>query len=248
MPTLHSVPTSRRGFTLLEILIVVAVMALLAGAAIPVASKALSSAARKATREELVQIGLAAQEYFRDMNVAPREIQDLERASAAAGWSGPYLARAQSDQPPTVSGYSSDAWSRDYRVKLSGDTLTITSAGADAALDTADDVRIQVDFTPIRREQTLEELAAINRAVTLYNGLRGLDAPLPGSWKRALAKLVEARFLPDMDAYADDAWGNPYHGDPDGQFPLMRVASVSIASPDRKSGTSASALDSRSAK
>lgn len=236
MRTLHSVPIARRGFTLLEILIVVAVMAMLAGAAIPVASKALSSAARKATREELVQLGAAAQEYFRDTNVAPQEILDLERDSSAAGWVGPYLAGAMQDQLATGSGYTTDAWSREYRVKLAGDVLTITSSGADAALDTDDDVRLQVDFTPIRREETLEELKTINQAVTLYNGLHGVDAPLSSTWKSALTTLVDSGFLPDFDAYAEDAWGNPYVGDPVGKSPLVRVASSSVAGPEPQSG------------
>ncbi len=234
MRTLHSVPIARRGFTLLEILIVVAVMAMLAAAAIPVASKALSSAARKATREELVQVGAAAQEYFRDTNVAPQEILDLERDSSATGWAGPYLAGAMQDQLAVGSSYATDAWSRDYRLKLAGDVMTITSSGADAALDTDDDVRLQVDFTPIRREETLEELETINRAVMLYNGVHGVDAPLSSAWKSALTKLVDSGFLPDFDAYAEDAWGNLYVGDPVGKSPLVRVASSSVASPDPK--------------
>lgn len=228
MDTLRSVPTARRGFTLLEILIVVAVMAMLAGAAIPVASRALTSAARKATREELVQLGVAAQEYFRDTNVAPRDIRDLERDTGAEGWAGPYVSASAEDPSAAGGDRARDAWSRDYRVRLTGDVLTITSAGSDASLDTDDDVRIQVDFTPIRREETLEELQTINRAVTLYNGLRGADDPLPGAWSAALAKLVQAGFLVEVGAYANDAWGNPYTSASDERSPLVRVVSPSV--------------------
>jgi len=240
MRTPSSVPAGRRGFTLLEILIVVAVMAMLAGAAIPVASKALSSAARKATREELVQLGAAAQEYFRDTNEAPEEILDLERWTDAPGWAGPYLSGAMQDQLASQSGYTTDAWSRDYRVKTVGDVLSITSAGPDAALDTDDDVRIQVDFTPIRRAETLEELKTINQAVTLYNGLHGADKPLPATWKKALSTLVGANFLPDDPGYLEDAWGDEYVGDPAGKGPLVRVASTSVANMSSKSGDSGS--------
>ncbi|MCY2960922.1 MAG: prepilin-type N-terminal cleavage/methylation domain-containing protein [Planctomycetota bacterium] len=248
MRTLHPAPTARGGFTLLEILIVVAVMAMLAGAAIPVASKALSSAARKATREELVQLGTAAQEYFRDTGVAPAQILDLERKGDADGWAGPYLAGAMQDPLATSSGYTTDAWSRAYRAKTTGDVMTITSAGPDAALDTDDDVRIQVDFTPIRREETLADLKTINQAITLYNGLHGADQPLPGTWSKALGMLVTAGFLPEAESYTNDAWGNAYVGDPDGKSPLVRAASTSIANTSSQSGSSGSGSGPQDAK
>lgn len=218
---------ARGGFTLLEALLVVAVLAMLAGAAIPLASKALTSAARRATREELVQLGVAAQAHFRDTHAAPRAIADLETASGADGWDGPYLTAAASDVEGAAD-FASDAWSRAYRLKSAGDVLTITSAGPDGALDTPDDLRIQADFTPLRREETLDELAEIRRALTLYNGLRGADRPLPGSWSAALTRLVDAGLLTDHDTYATDAWGNPYVAEPDGVAPLVRVVSTSV--------------------
>lgn len=229
MRNLHSVPKAERGFTLVEILIALAIMAMLAGAAIPVASKALSSSARKATREELVQIGAAAQEYFRDTNRTPKELADLERGSEVVGWDGPYLASTRQDPLATDSAFTTDAWSRAYRVRLVGDLLTITSSGPDASFETNDDVKIQVDFTPIRREETTEELKAINQAIWLYNGLNGAEKPLSPTWKPALAMLVEAGFLPKSDAYDSDAWGNAYVGDPDGKSPLAKVTSISMA-------------------
>lgn len=229
MRSLNSVPKAERGFTLIEILVAVAIMAMLAGAAIPVASKALSSAARKATREELVQVGAAAQEYFRDTNQSPKKVLDLERKSKAPGWAGPYVSGAMQDPLATTSPYTTDAWSREYRAKVSGDVLTITSAGPDASFDTDDDVKIQVDFTPIRREETLEELKTLNQAIGLYNGLYGADKPLPSAWKKSLTMLVDAGFLPDYDVYYSDSWGNAYVGEPDGKSPLVKVASSSIA-------------------
>ncbi len=229
MRSMNSVPQAERGFTLIEILIVIAIMAMLAGAAIPLASKALTSAARKATREELVQVGAGAQEYFRDTNRAPKEVLDLQRKSTAHGWAGPYVSAALQDPLATTSPYSTDAWSRAYRVKVSGDVLTIKSSGPDASFDTDDDVKIQVDFTPIRREVTLEELKTINQAIGLYNGLYGADKPLLATWKKSLTMLVDAGFLPEYDAYFSDSWGNPYVGEPEGTSPLVKVASISIA-------------------
>lgn len=221
MPSLQDVRRSRRGFTLLESLIVVAVVALLASAAIPMASKALSSAARKATRTELVQLGVAAQECFRDTGVAPASIDELER--------GQYLPEDGAQPGRPAADFATDAWSRAYRLKRSGDVLSITSAGPDAALDTADDVHILVDFTPIRREQTLAELETIQCAVAAHHGLHGADTPLPATWSEALCALVEGGYLDSDEPYRTDAWGNPYEARPEGQSRLVRVVSTSIA-------------------
>ena len=231
MARLQGARRSRQGFTLLESLIVVAVVALLASAAIPMASKALSSSARKATRAELVQLGVAAQDCFRDTGVVPSSIDELQRAR--------YLTVPDADASQPATDFATDEWSRAYRLKRSGDVLSITSSGPDAAADTADDVHILVDFTPIRREQTLAELAAIQRAVALHAERHPADAAPQGSesssakrcapWSETLAALVAGGFLDSADAYRADAWGNPYESRPDGASRLGRIVSTSIA-------------------
>lgn len=227
-----STPRERRGFTLLEVLIVLAVLVLLAGAAIPLASKARTSAARCATREELVRIGVAAQEYFRDTHAVPGAIPDLELRGDSSGWDGPYLAalpRDPSAGEPEVS-HATDAWSRPYRVRVAADLMTVASAGPDAAFDTADDVRIRIDFTSIRREETREELAAIQRSVALYEELHGADEPLPAAWDAALDRLVATELLPERDAFRSDAWGQAYVCLlADARSPTARVVSTSLA-------------------
>jgi prepilin-type N-terminal cleavage/methylation domain-containing protein len=222
---------ARAGFTALEAMIAIAVLAMLAAAAMPVATRAITSSARKATRAELVQLGTAAQSYFRDTSAAPRRIRDFVREPDAAGWSGPYLPDTDADDPEGSWDLASDAWSHEYRLANTGDVLTITSAGPDAALDTRDDVRIHVDFTPLRRAETLAELETIQRAVDQYNDTLGAEAPLAADWSRALSTLVEAGCLHDCEVYATDAWGNPYVGEPVGQEPLVLVFSTSISIP-----------------
>jgi prepilin-type N-terminal cleavage/methylation domain-containing protein len=238
MSSLQGARRSRRGFTLLESLIVVAVMALLASAAIPMASKALSSSARKATRAELVQLGVAAQEFFRDTAAVPASIEELQR--------GPYLTAPDADASRPATDFATDAWSRPYRLKRSGDVLSITSSGPDAASDTPDDVHILVDFTPIRREETLKELETIRRAVSLFAQQRAADETLAGAsssanrsdgsstkrcapWSETLAALVAGGFLDSADTYRADAWGNAYEARPDGSGRIGRIVSTSIA-------------------
>lgn len=217
---------SSRGFTLLEIVVVVSILAILAGAAVPIAARALTSSARKATSEELVVLSRAALEYFRDVGKAPTKLAQLE-ASSAAGWAGPYLPGAMSDPVAGKSGYLYDAWSRAYALS-SSDTLTITSRAQDGELGTEDDLVLEVDFTPIRRERTLAELAILNQAIRLYNGAHQTTDPLPATWKNALAKIVAKGFLPSSTDYRTDAWGDAYVGKPAGATPLVEIRSTHL--------------------
>lgn len=218
--------TRRAGFTLLEIVVAVSILAILAGAAVPIAARALTSSARKATSDELVVLSRAALEYFRDVGKAPTKLAQLE-ASTATGWAGPYLPGAMSDPVAGKSGYLSDAWSRAYTLVSNG-TLTITSRAQDGELGTEDDLSIEVDFTPIRREETLAELAVLNQAIRLYNGVHQASDPLPVTWKTALAKIVAKGFLPSSTDHRTDAWGDAYVAKPAGLAPLVEIRSTHL--------------------
>lgn len=219
----------RAGFTLIEIIVVITVLSILAGAAVPVVQKAIATAARKNTRAELDVLAEAAREYCRDTNNSPQSILDLERDPLRAnsvGWSGPYVTGAI-PVSSTKSGFAADAWSRDYQVTL-GTTFTITSAGDDGTFGDANDIAITVDFTPIRREKTLSKLATINQAITLYNAAYQSTSPLPSNYSTALNRLVATGFLPNRAAYLKDAWNTNFTADPPGRAPMVKVRSSSI--------------------
>ncbi len=227
MRTIHL--RARGGFTLLEIIVVVTVLSILAGVAVPVARKAISNAARKATREELDVLAHAAIEYCRDTNNIPLAIVDLERdprRTDSAGWAGPYVEGAIAASA-TQSGYQVDGWSRDYRA-VRGTTLTLTSSGDDATFGTADDIQVVVDFTNVRREKTLEKLKVINQAITLYNATWQATAPLDRRYSRALNQLVARGYLPDRNTFLRDAWGRVFTGDPVNRSPMVKARSPSI--------------------
>lgn len=222
-------PTSRRGFTLLELIVAVAIMAILAGAAIPVTVKVLTYKARQATRDELALLGSAAAECFRDTNVLPGAIADLIVDPGTTGWSGPYLPGVVTDQLSGQTGYLVDAWSRAYRYSTSGDTITLSSDAEDAAFGSPDDLVLDVDVTWIRREKTLEQLRVINQAIVLYNGQYQTTDPLPANWTLALDKLVLRGALPSTNGLQSDAWGSAFVEAPAGSAPVVRVTSPNVS-------------------
>lgn len=220
---------TRAGFTLLEIIVVVTVLSILAGVAVPVARKAISNAARKATREELDVLANAAIEYCRDTNNIPLAIVDLERdpnRTDSKGWAGPYVEGALAASP-TQSGYQVDGWSRAYQA-VRNTKFTLTSAGDDATFGTSDDLAVVVDFTNVRREKTLEKLKTINQAITLYNATWQQSAPLNKNYSTALNQLVARGYLPDRATFLSDAWGRRFTGDPVNKAPMVKARSPSI--------------------
>ncbi|MDZ4771536.1 MAG: prepilin-type N-terminal cleavage/methylation domain-containing protein [Planctomycetota bacterium] len=227
----QSTCTRTRGFSLLEIIVVVAILSILSGVAVPVVQKAIATAARKATREELNVLAGAALEYCRDTNNVPRTISDLERdprRADSAGWAGPYVAGAIAASA-TKTGYVVDGWSRDYRVTR-GTTLTLTSAGDDGAFGDANDIAIVVNFTGVRREKTLEKLKIVNQAIVAYNAAYQTSSPLPANYSTALNRLVATGFLPDRATYLKDAWNANFTGAPSGVAPMVKARSSSIPS------------------
>lgn len=229
----------RSGFTLLEIVVVVAIIAMLAGAAIPLASKMMQSQARKATKSEIEALGETALEYFRDTGAVPGSVAALLTNPGTTGWAGPYLAGTVRDTISGLAGYEVDAWSRAY-VITAGTTWTVASRGPDGITGNADDVSLTVDFTPVKRELTLDRLRTINNAITLYNQAYGATSPLPANYTTILDRLVTNGYLPTRTGYSADAWGSAYVPDPTGATPVVRVTSPNIGTTGSGSGSSGS--------
>ncbi len=219
------------GFSLLEIVIAVTVLSVMLGMAVPVASMAFQSKAKRSTRAELDQLAEGVAAYFEDVNDFPAEIDDLLiEPTGVSGWTGPYLAMDSTDPLSGDSDWTVDAWSRDYVVTESGLVLTVASTGADGVSGTEADIAITIDGTPIRRRQTLATLVTINVAVTQYNGIYLPGTPLSTTWDIALNQLVTANLLPAKEGYETDEWGDAFVPVPAGQSPVVQIGSVNVGS------------------
>jgi type IV pilus assembly protein PilA len=74
--------TSRKGFTLVEIMIVVVIIGLLAAMAIPAFQKVRASSQDKAVTNNMRQLGAAADQYFLENGVTTAQLTSLVGSSA----------------------------------------------------------------------------------------------------------------------------------------------------------------------
>lgn len=124
--------TSRRAFTLLEIIVVIIVLALLAGLVAPQIFGRVSEARGTTARTQIELIGTALDNYRLDNGAYPVTEQGLAalrekptRAPVPANWRGPYLRK---DVP-------NDPWGRPYLYRFPGErnatAFDLSSLGRD---------------------------------------------------------------------------------------------------------------------
>ena len=216
------------GFSLLEMIVAVAIMTIVVGVAVPAVTVAVDRAKKKETRSEMSAIAKAVESYFSDTWELPRKLRDLEvEPRGVSGWAGPYIYPPMSGSANVEPDVSKDAWNRAYLVEQEGDSvLVVASGGPDRRLGSADDIKMRIDVTPIRRAHTLEELSLINMAVKAYNAKYLPSEPLPNDWSAARGVLEARGYLPQgADYLARDGWGDPYVPDPPGGKPVVRFRS-----------------------
>jgi len=220
----------RAGFSLMELVVVMSIMAILAGAAIPVARRAIDHAARKSTLTELESLASATVAFFEDTGSLPRELGELTTDPGLTGWTGPYVGAIGKDLRTGRHSAEVDGWSFPYRIEHeSASVLTITSPGSDGQLDAFDDFSTRVDVTSVRRARTLELLRNINGAIEQYNQAYLASDPLPADYSLLLQKLVTRGFLPAAEPWAVDGWGARFVPSPADATPVVRVASATMS-------------------
>lgn len=137
---------SRRGLTLIEVLLVIVILALLAGVSVFALRGVLSGANEDTTRLKLKDIDTQITRYHLDMKAYPEELNNLvekpetdtDETNTNAKWNGPY-----------VKGDLKDAWGNDIQYELvesSGEEnatpYKLFSMGKDGQAETEDDITI----------------------------------------------------------------------------------------------------------
>ena len=109
-----------RGFTLIELIVVITVITVLAAVVSPMVFRNVGDAKVAAARTQIETFGLALDAYRLDNDYYPSTDQGLAALTQAPateplprGWRGPYLKR---DVPP-------DPWGRPYIYRSPGDSM-----------------------------------------------------------------------------------------------------------------------------
>jgi general secretion pathway protein G len=131
---------SDAGFTLLELLVVLAIMGLLAAIVAPQVLKYLGSSRSETAKEQIKNVNAALEHYHLDVGRYPTPGEGrkalVAQPQTAAGWNGPYLKKASALDDP---------WGQAYIYKVPGahgdvDVYTLGSDKAEGGSGEAKDV------------------------------------------------------------------------------------------------------------
>jgi len=118
------------GFTLMELLIVMAILAMLAALVGPALFGNLGRGQRSAAQAQITQLTTALDTYRLDIGQYPRTLEGLvENDTGRDLWNGPYL---RGEVP-------ADPWGNEYQYEPQGDDFRLLSFGADGAPGGEDD-------------------------------------------------------------------------------------------------------------
>lgn len=122
----------RRGFTLLEVLLVLIILVVIAGFAIQNFSGIQDSANKKAATAQISQLSSAVKTYQLLMQQLPPNLEAL--VSPPADLANPGEWAKQLEKVPN------DPWQRPYEYKVNGSSFEIRSTGPDGQSGTSDDI------------------------------------------------------------------------------------------------------------
>jgi len=115
---------AQRGFTLVELLLVLVILALIAGLVLPGIIGKAESAKAKAASSQISRISMSVESFYLDTGNTPSSLDELvSEPSGVTGWNGPYIKNTLLNDP----------WGQEYNYKVPGEhgDFDIWSYGAD---------------------------------------------------------------------------------------------------------------------
>lgn len=122
--------TKNKGFSLIELLVVLAILGLLAGLVGPQVLKFLGSSKTKTAKLQIEDLGAALDLYRLEVGRYPNASEGIvalvAQPSGAGNWNGPYLKKKDIPKDP---------WGNDYQYRFPGENgaYDLFSLGADNA-------------------------------------------------------------------------------------------------------------------
>ena len=169
-PSALSPQPSRSGFTLLEMIVVLAIFALLTGVAIPVVGVTMRLEETSSTRERMDNLAIGIRNFYRDTGRFPVDLDELITASKKVpGWSGPYVSAGFADKSGNL---FYDAWQNAFQLlTVDAQTRRLRSSGMNGVDDkgTNDDIDLDVNVDTLLRDRNITLLSEMNSAIALYN-------------------------------------------------------------------------------
>ena len=196
-----------RGFTLIEIIAVVAIMAIIAGMTIPILFNTLKREEQSATIEKIENIEIALLNFYRDINQFPLTAAGLKAliknpfSSKPLGlwWYGPYISYSNIDN------YDLDSWGESLVYTNNGGvpvTATLTSKGPNRKLGDKDDIIRTISAAQVISviQEAIDEITMANAAGSAYKSDNG-------SWPKNIGELTP-KYLEYK--YQHDPWAKDY--------------------------------------
>ena len=192
------------GFSLIEVIVVIAILAVMAGVAVPTVDLLQTRARSDRTVEQMEVLKEALQDYFVDHLSYPGALSDLEGDGyilSSFGAGDAFL----------------DGWGNGLDYEKTGSRVVVTSLGPDQT-PSPDDIVLAVDGRRILRVETRQNIATIHLALEQYQADRddlGL-LPLPALWYDAnpsacaMGILVGDGYLANDPRFRADAWGTDF--------------------------------------